>query len=390
MSEEAPLLLNPGPVPVAPEVREAMDAPAISHRSPAFEEIYERARDGLEYVFTRSTLDGSRTGDGTALLLNGTATMGMEAAVSNLVDPGEDVLALINGKFGRRFAAIAERYAEVRRLEVEWGDAFDLGAVEAALTDDTALVTMVHGETSTGLLNPVGEVGNLAAERGARFVVDAVTSVGGDVFRAGEWNVDVAVTDAQKALAAPPGISGLFVAAGAGDDLDGDRGPFYHDLERHLRLAEGRQTPFTSAVSLFRALAVALERIEAESMPERIRRHRARAAAFREAFEAMGLDPFAVPDPDDPTGLSNTVTVVSLPDALGEPDAFFEAVAERNVSISGGQAHLDGDVFRVSSMGDLDRGDLLRGVGAVAGALADCGVAVDREAGLAAAESRLD
>jgi len=404
MTDEEFLLLNPGPVPVTDAVREAMDAPMVSHRSAEFEAIYERAQEGLDHVFERSTLSGASTSaGGTSLLLNGTATMGMEAAVANLVGEArrasgsrttsdgesDEVVALVNGKFGRRFARIAERHARCTRVEAPWGESLDLDAVAAAVDADTDLVTMVHNETSTGLLNPVSAVGEIAADAGARFVVDGVTSIGGDVFCIDDWNVDVAVTDAQKALAAPPGISAVYVSDGVVDEFDGESAPFYEDLEWHLRKADSCQTPFTSAVPLFRAMATSLEEIVAEGMPARIRRHRRQAAAFREGFAAMGLSAF--PDADGVTVKSNTLTAISLPERVrGDPDAFFDAVAERNVSISGGQAHLGGEIFRVSNMGNLTPEQVVRGVRTVGEAMDDVGVDVDVAGGVAAARARLD
>jgi len=367
-----------------------MDAPMVSHRSAAFEALYERAQDGLDYVFEHSTPgEESTSAGGTSLVLNGTATMGMEAAVANLVGEGDEVIALVNGKFGRRFARIAERYASVTRVEVGWGDALGPDSVAEAVTDDTDLVTMVHNETSTGVLNPVPEVGEIAADHDARFVVDGVTSIGGDVFRIDDWNVDIAITDAQKALAAPPGISAMYVTDRVVEHLDGERAPFYADLDWHLRKAEDHQTPFTSAVPLFRALAVAVEEIESEGMATRIERHHRQSAAFRTGFGEMGLEGF--PSLDDASTHSNTVTAISLPDPVREqPEEFFAAVDERNVSISGGQAHLGGDIFRVSNMGHLAEDQVLRGIRTVGEAFTDVGVDVDLEAGLDAVRAELD
>jgi aspartate aminotransferase-like enzyme len=383
------LLLNPGPVPVSERVLAVMDEPMVSHRSADFEADYERAQSGLDYVFRRSTPNESRTDEGgTSLVLNGTATMAMEAAVANLAGPGDEVVALVNGKFGRRFARIADRHADCTRVEADWGHSLDLDAVEAAVTDDTAVVTMVHNETSTGLLNPVPEVGEIAAAHDARFVVDGVTSIGGDEFRVGDWDVDVAVTDAQKALAAPPGISALYATADAAAAFDGESAPFYEDLDWHLRKAADHQTPFTSAVSLVRALGEAVTEIEAEGMPDRIARHRRQNAAFGAGFTAMGLERF--PEVEGPTGLSNTLTAIELPAAVrSDPAAFFDAVADRNVSLSGGQAHLGGRIFRVSNMGNLAADQVLRGVRTVGEAMVEAGVDVDVDDGDAAAEAEL-
>jgi len=384
------LLLNPGPVPLSREVRRAMAEPMVSHRSVAFEAVYERAQRALDEIFEASTLDGSRTSaGGGSLILNGTATMGMEAAVANLVGEGEEVVAVVNGKFGRRFQRIADRHARVTPVEFEWGSSVDPDAVAEVVSDDTALVTMVHNETSTGLLNPVPEVGEIAADHDARYVVDGVTSIGGDEFRIDDWHVDVAVTDAQKALAAPPGLSAMYVTEDAEAAVDGESAPFYEDLDWHLRKAEQHQTPFTSAVPLFRGLAVAVEEIVDEGMGARIERHRRLAAAFREGFRAMGLDSF--PEVNDASDYSNTVTAMALPEEIRGDDsaAFFDAVSERGVSISGGQAHLGGDIFRVSSMGNVTPEQVLRGVRTVGEALAVVGVDADPEAGVAAAREVL-
>ncbi|MFC4548726.1 MULTISPECIES: pyridoxal-phosphate-dependent aminotransferase family protein [Halorussus] len=383
------LLLNPGPVPVTREVRQAMSEPMVSHRSAEFEAVYERAQDALDYVFTESTLDGSSTAsDGTSLIFNGTATMAMEAAVANLVGDGGDVVALVNGKFGRRFKRIADRYASVDAVDATWGQSLDLDEVAEAVDDDTDVVTMVHNETSTGLLNPVEEVGEIAAEHDATFVVDGVTSIGGDEFRVDDWNVDVAVTDAQKCLAAPPGTSAMYATEAAQEQFDGDAAPFYEDLDWHLRKAESHQTPFTSAVPLFRGLAVAVEDIAEEGMPERIERHREQSKAFREAFRAMGLESF--PERNEATEFSNTLTAISLPaDVRENPDAFFDAVTERGVSISGGQAHLGGEIFRVSNMGGLSSEQILRGVRTIGEAFEAVGADVNAEAGVDAARDIL-
>jgi len=389
MDEEEFLLLNPGPVPLSDAVRRSMDGQMVSHRSAEFEDTYRRAQEGLDYVFTRSTPNGRSTAaDGTSLILNGTATMGMEAAVANLVERDSEVVTLVNGKFGRRFKRIAERHARAEAVEVDWGESFDMDEVAAAITDETDVVTMVHNETSTGLLNPVSGVGRLAREHDATFVVDGVTSIGGDVFCIDDWNVDVAVTDAQKALAAPPGTSAMYVTDRARERFDGESAPFYEDLDWHLRKADQHQTPFTSAVPLFRALAVAVEEIREEGMPARIDRHHRQSRAFRDGFEALGLEAF--PNPTGATVRSNTLTAIELPDVVREdPDAFFGAVAERNVSISGGQAHLGGRIFRVSNMGRLDPGQVVRGVRTVGEAMNDAGFACEVEAGVEAARARL-
>ena len=390
MDDDA-LLLNPGPVPVAREVRKAMDAPMVSRRSAAFGEIYDRARDGLEYAFTRATPDGSATAsDGRVLILNGTATMGMEAAVANLAGgDGGEIVAVVNGKFGARFAEIAEKYGSLRTVEFEWGRSVDPAVVADAVGDDTELVLMVHNETSTGLMNPVGAIGGIAAEHDAYFVVDGVSSVGGTEFRVDDWGVDVAITDPQKALAAPPGISAMYASEAALDGFDATGAPYYQDLESYAATALDRQTPFTAASPQFRALAVAVELLREEGMPERIRRHRRLAGAIREGVRAMGLDTF--PEATGETKLSNTLTAVALPGELrDDPDPFFAAAESRGVNFGGGLDHLRGRMFRVSNMGDLSTEQVLLGVETIGEAMGDAGVTLDTAAGVAAARRGLE
>lgn len=376
------LLLNPGPVPISDAVREAMAEPMVSHRSAEFEDVYERIREGFQHILENSRISRPlEPPSGETLVLNGTATMGMEAAIANLASADGEIVVASNGKFGDRFADIAHRYGEVRTVQAEWGQSLDIDAVVDAIRPDTDVVAMVHNETSTGILNPLHTVGKAAREHDAYFVVDGVTSVGGDIFKTVEWNVDVVVTDAHKALAAPPGISLLYATDRAIDGFDGPSAPYYEDLEWYVEKAAANQTPFTSAVPLFRALAAAIDEVLAEEVPERVARHRQFARAFRVSFEEMGLSLFA--EPASSLHYSNTVTAVRLPDPIREdPEPFFDAVKDRNVGISGGQAHLAGEIFRVSNMGDLSKRDVERGVRVVGESLAEAGFEADTQAGL--------
>ena len=378
------LLLNPGPVPVAREVTKAMDNPMISRRSAEFGEIYDRVRDGLEYVFEHSVPGGDRspaTGEG--LLCNGTATMALEAAIANLAGGGA-VVVLDNGAFGDRLGQIAELYADVTVVDAEWGRSIELDAVEDAITDETDLVAMVHNETSTGLANPVEPVGELAADHDALFLVDGVSSIGGVEFRFDDWNVDVAVTDPQKALASPPGISALYASRAAIRSIDGSESPFYLNLDDHVAAAADSQTPYTCASPLVRALDVALDRIRAEGMGPRIARHERYANAVRDGARAMDLQLFPVPDHG--ATYSGTVTAVAIPAGV-DADTFATEMERRGVSVGGGIQHLDGQLFRFSNMGELSPDQILRGVHSVGMALQRAGASIDVEAGVRATEA---
>ena len=378
------LLLNPGPVPVAREVTKAMDNPMISRRSAEFSEIYDRVRDGIEYVFEHSVPGGGRSpATGEALLCNGTATMALEAGFANLA-AGGSVVVLDNGAFGNRLCQIAERYADVTSVDAEWGRSIDLDAVEDAITDETDLVAMVHNETSTGLANPVAPVGELAADHDALFLVDGVSSIGGAEFRFDDWNVDVAVTDPQKALASPPGISVLYASPAAIRSIDGSESPFYLDLDDHVAAADDSQTPYTCASPLVRALDVALDRISAEGMGARLARHERYASAVRDGMRAMDLELFPVCEHG--ASYSETVSAVVIPD-VADVNAFTGELARRGVSVGGGIQHLDGKLFRFSNMGELSPDQIVRGVYSVGVAMDRAGATVDVDAGVRTTET---
>ena len=383
------LMLNPGPVPLSKNVRDEMARTLVSHRSSEFAETYQQFRDGLDYVFQYSTVDGSSSNDnGMSIPLMGTATMGMEAAITNLAGPKDEVVALDNGKFGERFVDIADRNCSVKPIRANWGDSFDMDSIKETITPNTHVVAMVHQDTSTGIMNPVKEVGEIAKENGAFFVVDGVSCIGGDEFKIDEWGVDVVVADAQKALAAPPGISAIFATENALESFDNAHAGYYQDLPAYVKTTKQNKTPFTSAVPIVRAFVVALENIKKEGIQNRISRHRTQAQANREALANMGLPMF--PNLNDYSNYANTVTVVNLPDTLSSnPSDLFNAIKQRNVAISGGHAHLKDLILRISNMGDLSTTQVLRGIQTVGESLCDCGVDVDIDSALDIAEKIL-
>lgn len=379
---EETLLLNPGPVKMRHEVREALSTPMISHRSAEFEAVYDDVRSGFRHLYTHSRTDGRPSEwDGRVLLLNATATLGMEAAVSNFVSPDDTVLALKNGNFGRRFAQIAERHCRVEEIEIPWGESFDVEAVtEAIRTGEYDMVTAVQTETSSGLRNPIGEIGAAVADTDALFVVDGVSAIGGEYVHPAEWGIDVSVVDAQKAVAASPGVCAMFLSAEALASLDEHQTAFYADLHRTLERSDRSQTPFTSAVTLFFGLQTALEGIREVGVDAWLEDHARRARAWERAARAMGLELFA--SPAGPSDFANTVTAIELPETVrSDPDAFFGALRERNVFVGGGHAHLSGEIFRLGSMGDLTPADMERGLGAIGEAFHAAGADVDVDAG---------
>lgn len=382
------LLLNPGPVPVSHTVTKAMDEPMVSRRSAAFGELYQGiSADFRDLIADSAPGTGGSLAATTPVFMNGTATMAIEAVLSGLVSRDDTVLVVENGQFGQRIEAIANRYASVEAVRGDPGSAVDRDAIErTADRVDPGLIAVVHNETSTGLANHIGPIGDVAADVGALLVVDGVSSIGGMEFRFEEWNVDAAITDPQKALAAPPGISAILLSDRARRAADGAGGPFYQNLETHLEAAAEGRTPFTCAGPLFRGFAAALSAIHDEGMADRIERHRRFAASVRAGITAMGLEPF--PATGGLGSYSDTMTAVALPAAVDE--ARFDAELDRRgVSVGGGLGPLEGDLFRVSNMGALPPERLRGGLFDIGSALDAAGGDVDVCAGVQAFERRV-
>jgi len=344
-----PLLMIPGPVMLHPRVLQAMSRQMISHRDRAFSAIYDECRNSIkEIVNTKND----------TYVLTGSGSSAMEAAISNLVK-GDRVVAIVNGKFGERFRDIGQRYGEVESLESGWGTPVDLSKVEDALAKAPAkVVAMVHNETSAGVKNPVEEVGRLAKKHGALFVVDTITSAGGDVVEADRWGIDIVVTGSQKSLGAPSGLSSVSVSQKAWDSMVKNP-PYYLDLKKYKKSAEKEraETPYTPAITLFFGMQEAMKMIREEGMANRIARHRKGAEAVRAAAHALGMELFPVTDGH--TVLSNTVTAIKTPAGITDKD-LRGTMKEKGIAISGGQDRLEGKIFRIPSMNAFTEDDLVR------------------------------
>lgn len=358
MREEKETLMIPGPVELHPRVIRAMSKPMIAHRSEEFRKILEECREILGEILNTSN---------DVLIISGSGTSGMEAAISNFIGKEDKIVVIENGKFGERFAEISRIYGELIHIKYEWGDAVELSDVEDALRKGANAIAMVHNETSVGLLNPAEEVGRLAEEYGALFILDVVTTIGGDLTKIDEWNVDVAVGGTQKCLGAPPGLSVVSVSEEAWKRIK-ERRPYYLDLLEYRKSAEKGETPYTPAVPLFFALREALEIIREEGMERRIERHRKQSRAVRGAVLELGLELF--PKTNDVTKYSNTVTAIKMPEGV-EDRELRGKIRELGYRIAGGQGRLKGKIFRISNMGNFTSKDIIGVISALELALKD-------------------
>ncbi|HNR56951.1 MAG: alanine--glyoxylate aminotransferase family protein [Methanothrix sp.] len=378
MDIEDTLLMIPGPVKVPQRVLRAMSKPMISHRSADFEKIYEDCRLRLRDLFDTKN---------EVVVLSGSGTAGMEAAVGGIIGKGEKVVTITNGKFGERFTELGDRYGTSVPLDFPWGTPFDLERVKAALEEGAKAITMVHNETSVGIVNPAKEVGKLARKYDAVFIVDGISSVGGNEFLTDEWGVDIAITGSQKCLAVPPGLAMVAVSERAMDLLEEGKGGYYTDLKAHLKKAKKNQTPYTPAVSLFFALQEALTIASEEGFPERRARMAGLAGGVRAAASSLGIELF--PQVNEHTTYSNTVTAMKMPNGINDSQ-LRGGMRKRGVVVSGGQEGLKGKIFRIGTMGACTEADVLRTISTLELVLKKEGVISSLGAGIEAASRAID
>ncbi|WP_440956136.1 pyridoxal-phosphate-dependent aminotransferase family protein [Methanosarcina sp. Mfa9] len=381
MDLEDTLLMMPGPVPVAPRVLRAMSKPMINHRSAEFAAIYDDCREILADVYqTKNDI----------FVISGSGTAGMEAAVGSVVESGDKVVAIENGKFGERFKDLAALYGEVVPLEFEWGTSVDLELVKEKLEAGAKAITLVHNETSAGILNPAAEIGKLAKKHDVLFIMDGVTSLGGDEVKVDEWGVDIAVVGSQKCLAAPPGLAMVSVSEKAFEVMnDVKKRPYYNDLKAYKKSGDKArtETPYTPAIPLFYALQEALHIVKEEGMEARINRHRVLSEAVRAGVAEMNIEMF--PQLNEYSQYSNTVSAMKAPEGIDGEDIKGD-MKKRGIIVAGGQAHLKGKIFRVGSMGNVTARDVLSTIQGLEIVLKKRGCLDGLGAGVEAANSVID
>lgn len=380
MDIEDTLLMIPGPVKVAPRVLRALSKPMISHRSGEFGAIYSECCSLLKQFFeTRNDV----------VIMTGSGTLGMDAAVASTIGHEDKIVTISNGKFGERFTEIGERYGQAVPVKFEWGTPFDLDKVEAALEKGAKAVAMVHNETSVGLTNPAKEVGKLAKKHDAVFIVDGISSIGGNEFLTDEWNIDIAITGSQKALAVPPGLAVVSVSPKAEERFLPRSSSYYADMKAHIKSVRKSppQTPFTPAVPLFFAMQEALRMAAEEGFAARRARTAKQAESVRSAAKALGIELF--PTVDANSYYSNTVTAMKMPAGVTD-DKLRGGMKKQGVIVSGGQEQLKGKIFRIGTMGVCSSGDILRTIQTLELVLAKEGQLRARGAGVEAASKVLD
>ena len=359
--EKELLLMLPGPVPMPERVRYAMMRQAINHRSAEFGAAYADCVRVLKTAFGTSN---------DLFIISGSGTAGMEAAIAG-VGRDKNIACIVNGKFGERLYKISQRYGKAQEIASDWGTPVNLEALKAQLEAGAQVVTLVHNETSAGIKNPAQEVGKLCRKHDALFIMDGITSIGGDTVEADAWGVDIAITGSQKCLAAPAGLAMVSVSSRAWERLTKNP-PYYLDLAAYKKSAGGKpmETPYTPAVPIFLALREACLMIEEEGLPARIERHRKMSGAIQAAAKAWGLTLF--PKIDKLHAYSSTVTAVEYPAGVKD-DEMRGIIKKMGIVIAGGQDHLKGKIFRIGSMGAVSAPEILATLAATQHALKKSG-----------------
>ncbi len=337
----------PGPVDIEPEILAAMGAPLMAHYGPEWVRLHNETLELLKRVW--------RTERGTAFLMPGPGSVGLEAAIASLSGEDRRFLVLTNGFFGERWVRLAQAYGvPLSVLEGEWGRALAPEAVEQALKQDRTIrvVVMVHGETSTGVLNPLREIGLICKKFEAVLVVDAVATLGGTALAFDDWGIGIGVSATQKCLGCPPGLAPIAISPEAWALIERGRVPGWYINLRTWRefaheWADWHPHPVTMPTGLISALQRSLKDILDEGLDECIARHDEIARATRQALLQLGFKPFVSEERE----AMNTVTAVRGHPHLPAGAIMRALKEEHRILVGGGLERLAGQIWRIGHMG---------------------------------------
>jgi alanine-glyoxylate transaminase/serine-glyoxylate transaminase/serine-pyruvate transaminase len=363
-------------------VQQALIAPLTGHKDPSFLKVMDETAQLLRHVF--------QTTNRTSMSLPGTGGAGMEAALCNLIQPGDKAVVCINGLFGERMADIAARSgATVIPVQAPWGKPVDPEDVRRAVKDGgVRVITTVHGETSTGVEQPLDEIGRIAQEHDAMLVVDTVATLGGMPVLPDEWGCAVCYSGSQKCLSAPPGLAPITVTDEAMAYIRGRTSPvdsWYFDLDLHDRywFADERAYHHTAPVLMVYALHEALRVVAEEGLEERFARHRLHSRAVAAGLRALEID--FIPDPQYQLP---TVLAVRVPPDVDDARVRAGLLNEFGIEIAGGLGPFAGKMWRIGIMGhSASKDNLILFLAALETLLAREGVASASGVAVAAANA---
>lgn len=359
------LLMGPGPINAHPRVLRAMSAPLVGQFDPAMTEYMNEVMAAYREVF--------RTANEATVLVDGTSRAGIEAALVSLIEPGDRVLVPVFGRFGLLLTEIAGRCgAEVHTIETEWGTVFDeQEIIDAIRRVRPTLVALVHGDTSTTMLQPMGQVGAVCRAEGVLLYADVTASLGGNAFEQDAWNVDVATAGLQKCLSGPPGSAPISLSPAAVAVLDRRRSveagiaaegaavsesrirSNYFDLAMILDYwGEQRLNHHTEAASMLYAARECAALLLEEGVDAAVERHRLHGAAMLAGLKGLGLTVFG-----DEAHRMNNVVAVNIPDGVDGDAVRAAMLSDFGIEIGTSFGPLHGKVWRIGVMGYNARRD---------------------------------
>lgn len=359
------ILLAPGPVQLHPEVQKILAQPMIHHRTPEFDAILKRVMQDLKFLFQT---------ENSVFMHTSTGSGGMESLLVNLLSPGDEVLAIVSGKFGERWAEMAEVYgAKVTRLNVEWGRAVNPADVRTTLekNPNIRLVLCQATETSTATAHDIQALGNIIASTPALFLVDAITAAGAYQLPMDAWHIDGLVAGSQKAVMLPTGLSFVSLSKKAWAVAEKASTPrFYFDLRKERKANQNGETLFSSSVTLVKALDYVLTRIQEIGLEKHYAQLRRRADFTRTIAANMGLTLYS-------HSPSDSVTALNVPPDIDGAKLRADLEKKYHVTVMGGQDHLKGKIIRIGHMGYIRDEDMIETMHRLALALKDAGYKID-------------
>jgi alanine-glyoxylate transaminase/serine-glyoxylate transaminase/serine-pyruvate transaminase len=339
-----PKLMIPGPVEMDQETLKEMSSPPRAHYGVEWVESYDEALKLLRRIF--------QTSDADIFLIPGSGSAGLDASIGSLVGDEVKVLVLSNGFFGERLVDITKSYTDnINVLRTDPRQALSLDRIEDEIKRyEPRVVICVHCETSTGVLNPLKELGEICVKYDAILVVDAISSLGGAELKLDEWNIGVCISASQKCLETPPGLAVVAVSERAWEQINQTKTPgWYLNLriwkEYLIKWGKWHPTPVTVSTGIVGALRTSLERIIEEGLEERFSRHNQMASFVRQGLLNLGFELFALKD------FSPTVTATLIDERISAKELMDFLREKQGIQISGGLEELRGKIFRVGHMG---------------------------------------
>lgn len=346
------LLLGPGPSNVHASVLEAMSRPLVGHLDPQFIALLDRLKQGLRTLFG--------TSNAMTLPLSATGSAGMEAALVNLLEPGDPIVIGVNGVFGVRMAEVARRAgADVTTVEATWGNRLDDSKMAEAISRvQPRVVSFVHAETSTGVRQPIEEIVSAARDADAMVVLDCVTSLAGCPVELDRWGVDAAYSGSQKCLSCPPGLSPVSFSDRAIEAVKARKVPvqsWFLDLSLLAGYYEGEKRVYhhTAPITATYGLAAGVDRALEEGLETRYERHTRAALRLIEGLDAMGFIPLV--EAADRLPMLTSVRLPKAVEKLGEAVVRRRLLDEFGIEVGAGLGPLAGEIWRIGLMGENAR-----------------------------------